>query len=112
MAISTLVMLKNIVQASSLSPQALLPNMHLQKWLFLWTLIPCITYVHAVNFTGLYSLIKRQIPQHAGHIVFGTLEGRGDKYTMQNTPGVKGSVTISCTSLSACARGIYTYVIL
>lgn len=85
-------------------------RMKLQSVLSACTLVPCAQSVHALNFTGLYSLVQRQVPQHSDHFVFASLEGDGDRYIIADTPRSKGSITISCTSLSACSRGLYTYV--
>ncbi|KAK7686427.1 hypothetical protein QCA50_010651 [Cerrena zonata] len=74
------------------------------------TLAHCAQGVQALNFTGLQSLVQRQIPQHSDGFIFKSLDGSGDKYTIVDTPEKVHSITISCTSLSACARGLYTYL--
>ena len=61
----------------------------------------------ALDFSGLDALIQRRLPQHTGYFSFQDISGSGDKYTIQDTEQSEGGVTISCTSLSACARGLY-----
>ena len=60
----------------------------------------------ALDFSGLDALIQRRIPQHTDYFSFQDISGSGDKYTIQDTEQSEG-ITISCTSLSACARGLY-----
>ena len=75
-------------------------------------LLLCVFSLHvqtgqALNFTGHYSLVERQIPQHTGKIEFRTLDETGDQFIVRDTPGSVGSVTIECSALSACSRALY-----
>ncbi|PCH34408.1 glycoside hydrolase family 89 protein [Wolfiporia cocos MD-104 SS10] len=59
---------------------------------------------------GIYSLVQRQIPQHQNSFTFALIEGDGDSFVISDTHGDSGGITIECTTVSACARGLYTYV--
>ncbi|GBE77354.1 Alpha-N-acetylglucosaminidase [Sparassis crispa] len=59
---------------------------------------------------GIYSLVQRLIPQHQNSFTFNLVEGKGDVFTISDTSGSNGAITVDCTTTSACARGLYTYV--
>ncbi|KAK7695253.1 hypothetical protein QCA50_002443 [Cerrena zonata] len=64
----------------------------------------------ALDFSGIHGLIQRRLPQHTEYFTFGQLPGSGDRYIIGDTEGITGGITISCTSLSACSRGLYVYL--
>ncbi|KAI0964544.1 hypothetical protein AcW1_010249 [Taiwanofungus camphoratus] len=59
---------------------------------------------------GIYSLVQRLIPQHENSFTFALIEGQGDSFVISDTQGQSGGITVQCTTVSACARGLYTYV--
>lgn len=59
---------------------------------------------------GINALVKRRIPQHANDFTFQLVNGIPDSFVVSDTKGRKGGVTVECTTLSACSRGLYTYV--
>lgn len=61
---------------------------------------------------GIYSLVQRLIPQHENSFTFALIEGQGDSFVISDTQGQSGGITVQCTTVSACARGLYTYVLL
>ncbi|KAI6024233.1 glycoside hydrolase family 89 protein [Pisolithus marmoratus] len=69
------------------------------------------------NVEGLYNLVNRRIPQHAGAFRFTLTSGNAtafDTFTLRDVTsqddGCDTQIDIECTSISACARGLYTYV--
>ena len=64
------------------------------------------------NLAGLYGLVKRRIPQHANSFQFKLVNGTGDSFIVSDTPHSSNrGVTVECTTISACARGLYTCVL-
>ncbi|EKM51629.1 glycoside hydrolase family 89 protein [Phanerochaete carnosa HHB-10118-sp] len=61
------------------------------------------------NVTGIYGIVERRMPQHARDFVFTSMEGDGDVFVVSDTVNKTGSITVTCTTTSACARGLYTY---
>ena len=61
------------------------------------------------SLTGLHSLVQRRIPQHADKFQFNIIDGTGDSFTVSDSTTAPGGITVECTTLSACARGLYTY---
>ncbi|KIJ63681.1 glycoside hydrolase family 89 protein [Hydnomerulius pinastri MD-312] len=69
---------------------------------------------------GLYSLLQRRIPSHANSFYFDLTSGNGtalDTFTLSDVSShvhdeEKGGaqINIACNSVSACARGLYTYL--
>lgn len=62
-----------------------------------------------VNVSGIYGIVERRMPQHAGKFTFEDIDGEGDAFTVSDTASQEGSITVSCTTTSACARGLYAY---
>ena len=62
---------------------------------------------------GLYGLVKRRIPQHANSFQFKLVNGTGDSFIVSDTQAHSSNrgVTVECTTISACARGLYTCVL-
>ncbi|KAH9947079.1 alpha-N-acetylglucosaminidase [Amylocystis lapponica] len=58
---------------------------------------------------GISSLVQRLMPAHQNSFIFELINGEGDSFIIQDTPG-NSSITVKCTTVSACARGLYTYV--
>ncbi|CCM02759.1 uncharacterized protein FIBRA_04867 [Fibroporia radiculosa] len=58
---------------------------------------------------GIYSLVQRQIPQHENSFTFSLIAGGGDSFVISDSEGDSGGITVECTTVSACARGLYTY---
>ncbi|KAI0780775.1 alpha-N-acetylglucosaminidase [Trametes elegans] len=64
------------------------------------------------NLQGIYALVKRRIPKHADVFSFSLIDGEPDAFVVSDAPrsGRGGGVHIECTTVSACARGLYTYL--
>jgi len=58
---------------------------------------------------GIYALVQRQIPQHENSFTFTLIEGDGDSFIISDTSGGTGGITVECTTVSACARGVTRY---
>lgn len=65
----------------------------------------------SLSLTGLHSLVQRRIPQHADKFQFNVIDGTGDSFTISDSTTEPGAVIVDCTTLSACARGLYTYAL-
>lgn len=57
---------------------------------------------------GLYALVERRIPVHAKAFTFHLVNGTGDSFVISDIKQDK--FNIECTTVIACARGLYTYV--
>ncbi|KAH9919962.1 alpha-N-acetylglucosaminidase [Epithele typhae] len=57
---------------------------------------------------GLYALAKRRLPLHAHAFTFHLTDGEGDTFVVSDAS--HGGVKVECTSVSGCARGLYTYL--
>ncbi|KAI0695655.1 alpha-N-acetylglucosaminidase [Cytidiella melzeri] len=79
----------------------------LVKLVLLATVLP--KALASTSLAGIQSLVQRRIPQHADNFHFSFVEGSGDSFVVSDTPGIAGGVSIQCTTVSACARGLYTY---
>ncbi|KAI0348304.1 alpha-N-acetylglucosaminidase [Trametopsis cervina] len=66
------------------------------------------TVLATTSLSGLHSLVKRRIPQHANDFTFELVKGSGDAFSIND--GKKGGIDVECTTVSACARGLYTYL--
>ncbi|OBZ68450.1 Alpha-N-acetylglucosaminidase [Grifola frondosa] len=66
----------------------------------------------AIALDGLYALAQRRLPQHADHFTFTLTGGNSelDSFVISDTKGKPGRITVECTTVSACARGLYTYL--
>ncbi|KAG8215873.1 glycoside hydrolase family 89 protein [Butyriboletus roseoflavus] len=69
----------------------------------------------ARNVTGLYALIQRRIPAHTQsfHFVLTPNDSVLDTFTLSDVDPQSqrnAQINIQCTSISACARGLYTYL--
>ena len=64
----------------------------------------------AANVSGIYDIVERRMPQHVSDFTFKPIDGDGDTFVISDTEGQQEGVTVSCTTTSACARGLYTYV--
>ncbi|KAI0348305.1 glycoside hydrolase family 89 protein [Trametopsis cervina] len=73
----------------------------------LFTVLPSV--IGATGLSGLNGLLQRRIPQHVNSFHFNLVNGTGDAFSISNTAGKTGEITIECTTLSSCARGLYTY---
>ena len=63
---------------------------------------------------GIYSLVQRQVPNHADKFTFSLIEPSSgendlDSFVLSDADERDG-IDIQCTTVSACARGLYTYV--
>lgn len=74
----------------------------------LLALLPVV--LGAINVDGIYGIVERRVPQHAGKFTFKATEGDGELFTVSDTVGRRGGITVACTTTNACARGLYTYV--
>ncbi|KIJ41515.1 glycoside hydrolase family 89 protein [Sphaerobolus stellatus SS14] len=57
---------------------------------------------------GVRNLVKRKIPSHADSFIFEKTNGTGDAFTISDIK--KGAIKVQCTTISACSRGLYTYL--
>jgi alpha-N-acetylglucosaminidase len=67
--------------------------------------------------SGLYALVKRRMPSHSNAFIFNlstTASSDVDTFKMRDASHDEGNanakIYIECTTISACARGLYTYV--
>ncbi|EIW60032.1 alpha-N-acetylglucosaminidase [Trametes versicolor FP-101664 SS1] len=56
---------------------------------------------------GIYALAKRRAPAHAHEFTFALFEGEADAFEISDA---HSGIHIQCTTVSACARGFYTYL--
>ncbi|PIL23736.1 hypothetical protein GSI_13486 [Ganoderma sinense ZZ0214-1] len=56
---------------------------------------------------GIYALAKRRVPTHAHSFSFSLSSGDPDSFVISDVPL---GIHINCTTVSACARGFYTYL--
>ena len=54
---------------------------------------------------GIYALAKRRVPTHAHSFTFSLSSGEPDSFVISDVPL---GIHITCTTVSACARGFYT----
>ena len=59
---------------------------------------------------GVRGIVQRRIPNHVNDFTFKLVNGSGDEFGISDTERRTGGITVSCTSVNACARGLYTYV--
>ncbi|KIK95527.1 glycoside hydrolase family 89 protein [Paxillus rubicundulus Ve08.2h10] len=62
---------------------------------------------------GLYSLVQRRVPTHTNSFTFTLTSGNNtaDTFTLSDAASSHDrGIDIECTSISACARGLYTYL--
>ncbi|KIJ26773.1 glycoside hydrolase family 89 protein [Sphaerobolus stellatus SS14] len=57
---------------------------------------------------GVRNLVKRKIPSHADSFIFEKANGTGDAFTISDIK--KRAIKVQCTTISACSRGLYTYL--
>ena len=75
------------------------------------------TSAHSDDISGLYALVRRRMPCHSDAFTFNlsTTMGSGlDTFTVRSALDSEGDgvseICIECTTISACARGLYTCV--
>ena len=71
------------------------------------TLVP-LASCSATNLNGIRALVARRIPQHVDSFNFNLVNGTGDTFLIGDSLNPKGGIAIECTTVSACARGLYT----
>ncbi|KAI9065123.1 glycoside hydrolase family 89 protein [Trametes sanguinea] len=69
--------------------------------------VVCATGKSAGNLQGIYALVKRRTPAHANAFLFALVKGEGDAFTISDA---HNGIQVECTTVSACARGYYTYL--
>ncbi len=57
---------------------------------------------------GIYGIVQRRMPEHADDFTFKLINGTGDSFVISDTKGHDGRITVKCTTVNACARGLYT----
>ena len=67
----------------------------------------------ADQFSGLYALVQRRVPQYQNSFQFALKAPKSndteDTFTLSDVhAGPRKKVQIECSSISACARGLYT----
>ncbi|KAI0362277.1 alpha-N-acetylglucosaminidase [Trametes cingulata] len=60
----------------------------------------------AQDLKGIYALAKRRVPKHANAFSFALVDGEPDAFEISDA---RGGIHVECTTVSACARGLYTY---
>ncbi|KAJ3481876.1 hypothetical protein NLI96_g7362 [Meripilus lineatus] len=75
----------------------------LVAWIFSIALVRC------TDLPGLDALVRRRLPSHSHSFTFNQIDGEGDAFNVTDT-SILGGITVSCTTTSACARGLYTYL--
>ncbi|KAG1760247.1 glycoside hydrolase family 89 protein [Suillus occidentalis] len=72
---------------------------------------------HSDDVSGLYALVKRRMPSHSNAFIFNlstTASSGVDTFKIRDASHDEGdgnaNIYIECTTISACARGLYTYV--
>ena len=80
--------------------------------LLLGVLAPVLATATTPSLDGLYALVERVAPSRLFDFEFALMQGEGDSFTVTDSPDsdLAGSILISCTTTSACARGLYSYV--
>jgi hypothetical protein len=75
------------------------------------------TSTHSDDVSGLYALVKRHMPSHSNAFAFNlsTTASPGlDIFTVRSASHDEGDgnaeISIECTTINACARGLYTCV--
>ncbi|KAH9926415.1 alpha-N-acetylglucosaminidase [Fomitopsis serialis] len=67
-----------------------------------------LAHAATTSLDGIYALVQRQIPQHVDSFSFSLIVGDGDSFVISDS--YSGGISVQCTTVSACARGLYTYV--
>ncbi|EPS94751.1 alpha-N-acetylglucosaminidase [Fomitopsis schrenkii] len=67
-----------------------------------------LAHAATTSLDGIYALVQRQIPQHANSFTFSLIDGNDDSFVISDSS--EGGISVQCTTVSACARGLYTYV--
>ncbi|GJJ08043.1 hypothetical protein Clacol_002250 [Clathrus columnatus] len=62
------------------------------------------------SLNGIKNLIQRRLPDHIQSFKFNLVPSSGDEFEISDSATSTPGITIQCTSRSACARGLYTYV--
>ncbi|KAF8530887.1 alpha-N-acetylglucosaminidase [Gautieria morchelliformis] len=62
------------------------------------------------NLDGIHALVRRRIPKHTSSFNFELTNGSGDSFVVSDSRGKEGGIVVQCTTISACARGLYTYL--
>src|SRR5882757_6347671 len=72
---------------------------------------------HSDDVSGLYALVKRHMPSHSNAFTFNlstTASSDLDTFTVRSASHDEGDgnaeISIECTTINACARGLYTCV--
>ncbi|TCD70100.1 hypothetical protein EIP91_004829 [Steccherinum ochraceum] len=78
--------------------------------LVLLTAVSAVLAAKPSPLDGVTALVKRRIPKHANNFTFQLVEGTPDSFTVSDSKGQKGGITVQCTTVSACSRGLYTYL--
>lgn len=84
----------------------------MQKVLSLGLLVLSAILVEAAasssSLDGLHALVQRRLPDHASSFTFQLVGGEVDSFVVSDTEGKLGGITVECTTVSACGRGLYT----
>ena len=67
-----------------------------------------LAYAAVTSLDGIYSLVQRQLPDHADAFTFTLVQGEGDSFVLSDSANA-GGIDVQCMTVSACARGLYTY---
>lgn len=65
-----------------------------------------LAHAATTSLDGISALVQRQIPQHADSFTFSLIDGDGDSFEISDSSG--GGISVQCTTVNACARGLYT----
>ena len=66
-----------------------------------------LAHAATTSLDGIYSLVQRQLPEHIDSFTFTLVSGEGDNFVLSDATKA-GGIAIQCTTVSACARGLYT----
>ncbi|KAH9857034.1 alpha-N-acetylglucosaminidase [Lenzites betulinus] len=81
--------------------------MYLRKGLLALLAFGLGTATASEGLQGIYALASRQVPNHAHAFSFSLADGQPDAFEISDA---RGGIHIECTTVSACARGLYTYL--
>ena len=69
----------------------------------------CSSATASDSLNGIRGIVERRMPKHVDAFTFKMTRGSDDAFTISDSHA-SGGITVSCTTVSACARGLYTYV--
>ncbi|KAH9914712.1 glycoside hydrolase family 89 protein [Fomitopsis serialis] len=83
--------------------------MHASLSLLVFGALLRLAHAATTSLDGIYSLVQRQIPEHADSFTFSLFQADGDSFAISDSTEGSG-INVQCSTVSACARGLYTYL--